>query len=65
MATVLEKTHDESAKSPDFFQDNNAIKKKFFLSLYIFFFKYFIRWYQHKNLLYPKVAETMELYSGR
>ena len=30
MTTVLEKNHDESAKSPDFVQDNNAIKKEFF-----------------------------------
>ena len=30
MTTVLEKNHDELAKGPDFFQDNNAIKKKTF-----------------------------------
>ena len=30
MTTVLEKNHDESAKSQDFFQDNNAIKNKAF-----------------------------------
>ena len=30
MTTELEKNHDESAKSPDFVQDNNAIKKEFF-----------------------------------
>ena len=29
-----EKIHDESAKAPDFFQDNNAIKKKFFSKSY-------------------------------
>ena len=34
MATVLERNHDESAKSPDFFQDNNAIKKKSFSKPY-------------------------------
>ena len=30
MTTALEKNHDELAESPDFFQDNNVIKKKFF-----------------------------------
>ena len=30
MTTVPGKNHDESAKSPDFFQNNNATKKKFF-----------------------------------
>ena len=34
MTTVLEKKHDKSAKSPDFFQDNNAIKKNFFSKPY-------------------------------
>ena len=30
MTTVPGKNHNESAKSPDFFQNNNATKKKFF-----------------------------------
>ena len=34
MTTILEKTHSELAKSPDLFQDNNAIKKKFFFKTY-------------------------------
>ena len=34
MTTVPEKTHNKLAKSPDFFQNNNATKKKFFSKLY-------------------------------
>ena len=30
MTTALEKNHNESAERPDFFQDNNVIKKNFF-----------------------------------
>ena len=34
MTTVPGKSHDESAKRPDFFQNNNATKTKFFSKLY-------------------------------
>ena len=34
MIMVLEKSHNDSAKSPDFSQDNEATKKKFFSKPY-------------------------------
>ena len=59
MTMVLEKHHNELAKDPDFFQDSNAIKNKFFskpcttirIKSRIFFIIYFIGWYQKRGYL--------------
>ena len=60
--------HDESAKSLDFFQDNNAIKKKKKKKklhqaihdcknwIKKFFIKNFLRWYQQGRFLQPKLC---------
>ena len=53
-----------SAKSPDFFQDNNANKKNTSIKKYTttriksrnFFIKYFLRWYQQGRFLQPELC---------
>ena len=45
ITTVLEKNHDKLAKSPDFFQDNNVIKKKLISKSYA------TTWIKSRNFL--------------